>query len=181
MLRTSKSHQSLKQLMSSLMAVLVAFTQTLVPVLAAEPMHPAKRSQHAPKKKPHNPVGAVSAQERAAMSTARKHQFVLSPAPTDAEIFRSRSFSEPLVPMSGASVAGENAALANALVAFKAKDDPEDVSAITSFMNQHPNSRWNAALALNVGLLRRQTGYITEALEQLDSAWQKSKTAKGKE
>ncbi|MFN8659139.1 MAG: hypothetical protein U0105_22570, partial [Candidatus Obscuribacterales bacterium] len=183
MFRTSKNNQTLKKGMSSLMSILVVFTQAVLPVMAAEPVHLMRRAPHghAPKKMPHNPIGAVSAQERASLSTARKHQFVLSPAPTDAEIFRSRSFSEPLVPMSGALVAGENAALAKALIAFKAKDDPEDVSAITSFMKQYPNSRWNAALALNVGLLRRQTGYITEALEQLDSAWQKSKTAKGKE
>ncbi len=183
MFRTSKNNQTLKKGMSSLMSILVVFTQAVLPVMAAEPVHPMRRAPHghAPKKMPHNPIGAVSAQERAAMSTARKHQFVLSPAPTDAEIFRSRSFSEPLVAMTGSRVAGENAELAKALIAFKAKNDPEDVSAITSFMDTHPNSRWNAALALNVGLLRRETGYISEALALLNTSWQQSKSAKGKE
>lgn len=173
MFRRVNRRQIFRQVTSSLMTLLITCTQVVLPVLAAEPSQPAKRSAHAPKKKPHNPIGAVSAQERATMATARRHQFVLSSAPTDAEIFRSRAFSEPLVAMTGSPAAGENADLAKALIAFKAKNDPEDVSAITSFMDTHPNSRWNAALALNVGLLRRETGYISEALLLLESAWQK--------
>lgn len=180
MTRNFDSQMMFKRFMSSILALVMVYAQVLLPVVAAEPAHTKRRTAHSPKKKPRNPIGAVSAEQRAAMATARKHQFVLSAVPTDLELLRSRPFSEPMVPMGVASVAGENSELAKALIAFKAQDDPEDVSVLKAFLDANPNSRWCAALALNVGLLRRETGYLSEALTLFDLAWSKSKDDKGK-
>ncbi|HEY9773582.1 MAG TPA: cysteine peptidase family C39 domain-containing protein, partial [Planktothrix sp.] len=100
--------------------------------------------------------------------------------PSDLEIQTARVFREPLAPMTGAAVAGENAALAKALVSFKSTDDPENISALTSFIKEQPQSRWVPALQLNIGLLRKDTGYFSEAMQYFKAAYDGAKSEQGR-
>ncbi|MCW5824876.1 MAG: hypothetical protein KIT34_18915 [Cyanobacteria bacterium TGS_CYA1] len=58
-------------------------------------------------------------------------QTTTSKAPTDLEITMLRVFPEPLTPMSGTEIKGENLAIVAALNAFKAKGNYEDISDLT--------------------------------------------------
>lgn len=99
----------------------------------------------------------------------------LSADPQDQEITAIRIFPEPLIPMSGEAIAGENVALRKALLAFQSKKNLEDVSDLMQFMESYPKSRWRASLELNTGLRRFETGYVSDALSLWESAWQNSK------
>ncbi|HSH93313.1 MAG TPA: RHS repeat-associated core domain-containing protein [Roseimicrobium sp.] len=96
-------------------------------------------------------------------------------APTDLELSTARVFVEPLIPTQGDLVAEENQALAKALVAFKAGKKATAIKPLVQFIRKYPDSRWRAALELNLGLLRYQTGYFSEALAYFESAWNRSK------
>src|SRR4030095_1779176 len=111
--------------------------------------------------------------------TTIKPTLAFSVNPTDAELTTARIFPEPLVPMSGKPVPGENQALARALAAFKAKNDPEAVSDLTRFLGSYPTSRWGSSVQLNLGMLRHETGYLSDALAYLKSAWEGAKAEKG--
>jgi RHS repeat-associated protein len=104
----------------------------------------------------------------------------LSKDPTDEEISRARVFLEPLVPMSSAPVTGENQALAAALLSFAPKKNTDDVSDLTQFIAAFPHSRWRPSLELNLGKLRFNSGYLSDALALWQSAWEGAKTEKGK-
>lgn len=99
--------------------------------------------------------------------------------PTDLNISTARIFSEPLIPMSGRALPGENEALARALLSFKSKGGAEDISDITSFLAAYPKSRWRPSLELNIGQSRFEAGYLTDALIYWQSAWDKAKNEKG--
>jgi len=104
----------------------------------------------------------------------------LTEEPGDAEIETARIFTEPLTPTLGRSaLPGENRELAAALRAFKAKTDPEDVSAIKNFIVKFPESHWRPALELNLGKMRFESGYFGDALALYKSAWENSKNEKG--
>jgi RHS repeat-associated protein len=96
-------------------------------------------------------------------------------APTDLAITTARVFVEPLIPTAAEPLPGENEALAKALVAFKRSKKPTDIKPLTQFIKLYPTSRWRAAMELNLGLLRYQTGYFSEALAYFESAWELSK------
>lgn len=95
--------------------------------------------------------------------------------PTDLDLRLARVFEEPLIPMSGSPVPGENDALANAIRSFKTANDPENISAFNAFIQQFPQSRWVASVRLNLGLLRLESGYLSEALQLWTAAWNASK------
>ena len=103
-----------------------------------------------------------------------------SNAATDLEIENERVFLEPLVPMTGVIVPLENQALVSALSAFAAGKDPEKLGDLTGFLSKYPKSRWAASLNLNLGLLRDQTGYMTDALKYYRAAWDEAKVEKGR-
>jgi len=107
--------------------------------------------------------------------TIFKPNLTFSKSPTDQELETARVFLQPLVPLSGSGVKGENAALANALVAFRTKTSVEDVSDLQHFIVSYPNSRWRPALELNLGALSLEAGYISEALSYWQSAWKNLK------
>jgi RHS repeat-associated protein len=105
-------------------------------------------------------------------------RFNLNPHPTDLQLVSTRLFFEPLAPMSGVEQAGENADLAKALKAYHDEKNKEDVSAISEFISQHPNSRWTPALELNAGLVKFHSGYISQALKLWERAWEDGKDEK---
>jgi len=107
-------------------------------------------------------------------------KLIFSTNPTDIELTTARVFLQPLVPMSTAPVPGENQALAIALLSFKSKTNPEDVSDLTGFLSSFPKSRWRPSLELNLGLRRFETGYLTDAMNYWKSAWNASKGDKGR-
>ena len=105
-------------------------------------------------------------------------QLHFSIAPTDLELSTARVFLEPLAATSGASVVGENAALAQALLKFKARKNIEDLSALIGFIQKYPNSRWRASLELNLGQRCFETGYFSDALAHWKNAWIEAKNEK---
>ncbi len=89
--------------------------------------------------------------------TLFKPTVTLPKDPSDLELCVVRVFQEPLAPMHTPAVAGENAALAKALLAYRAKTNPEDVSDLTGFISAFPKSRWRPAVELNLGTRRFET------------------------
>ena len=108
---------------------------------------------------------------------------VFSPDPSDAEITRARVFEEPLVkvhspgvnaargvepsPLPGRS---ENSSLARAITGYLQRNQPEDVSSFTEFLNEYPQSSWRASLRTDLGVVYRRTGYFLRALEAWEEA-----------
>ncbi len=102
-------------------------------------------------------------------------KLILSQNPSDLEIFNARIFATALVPMDSKGSPHENSALAASLVAFKSKNNPEDISDLTKFLDTYPKSRWQAAVEENLGQVRFETGYLTDALKYWARAWKNSK------
>ena len=101
--------------------------------------------------------------------------------PTEAEITAKGGLQEPLVPVGNVKpTATEDKALAAALTAYRTirGDHPEDVSALTGFLASYPASPWRAALLTNLGLIYRQTGYFSRALDTWEEAWTLASSAK---
>lgn len=98
-------------------------------------------------------------------------RYTFTNSPTADEIFAKAGLMEPMVWVGTSNpTADENRVLAVALEAYRKtkSDNPEDVSALTSFLNAHSTSGWRAALLVNLGLIYRQTGYFSRALD----AWE---------
>ena len=106
--------------------------------------------------------------------TAPPRSPVFSNPPADQEIFRARVFAEPLVPM-GKTTAAENTLLAQALLSFLARTKSDDVAPISEFLEQNPQSAWRASLLTDLGIVYRNSGYFTKALEAWEEAWQLGK------
>jgi RHS repeat-associated protein len=100
-----------------------------------------------------------------------------SAAPGDAEFLRTGLFVEPLAPVSG-TVAQENRDLAHALLAYRDavhKTGANDaVEPILAFLDKHPDSAWKPALQLDLGIVYRQTGHFSKALEIWQTGWQET-------
>ncbi len=111
----------------------------------------------------------------------QKPQLSFSAAATDLEISTARVFHEPLVPMSGSSIEGENLALADAIKAFKAKNNVDDLSAFENFLAKYPKSRWAASVKANIGEIKFRSGYLSEAMNLWSDAWQAAKAERDRE
>jgi YD repeat-containing protein len=163
--------------MASIIAVVtspapMAFAQSAAPASEPIPTPPASIMPKADTKPVHVKTGPHKLNK-----IINKLSF--SAQPTDLEISCARVFSEPLVPMTGQPAAGENEAVAAALKSFKKKNSFENLSDLSQFVSAFPNSRWNPAIQLNMGLLRFNTGHLTEALALLEVAWNGSKSESG--
>jgi RHS repeat-associated protein len=102
---------------------------------------------------------------------------VFSANPTAAEFFRAHIFQEPLVPVGGEPTASENAELAAALQAYAHRSGPDDFSSLTGFLEQHPQSSWNAALLTDLGLEYYNTAHYSLAIDAWAGAWALAKDA----
>ncbi len=98
-----------------------------------------------------------------------------SDPPTDVEIFQFHVLEEPLVPVGVHTTPKENRVLVRALQDFKKRTTRDDFSAITRFLDDHPQSAWNAALLLNLGIECRRTGWWSKAMESFETSWNLSK------
>lgn len=170
------SRVSLLNIIASCM-VAILLANSCLPAVASAP--PVSHAIGVAVRKPSNPAQTSSASETAAKIHAQSVTPTLPSNPTDLEIENYRVFAEPLTPMVAPTMAGENESLSRALSAFKTRTDAEDFSSLQNFLKEMPDSRWNAALQLNLGLLQRESGYISEALVSLQAAWQKSKDQTG--
>src|SRR5437016_4591051 len=102
---------------------------------------------------------------------------MLSANSTPQDIFLSRLFEEPLVPIGADPTPAENAALAAALLDYSKRSGPDDFSSLTDFLESYPTSPWNAALLTNLGLEYYRIGHYSEALEAWRQAWHLARTA----
>ncbi len=102
------------------------------------------------------------------------HSF--SANPSDVEFYHVNIFTTPLMPVGSSTSAQENKELAQALKTFVTRTNQEDVSALMGFLESNPNSRWRAALLLNVGQVYRVHGYISRALDAWEQAWALTKS-----
>lgn len=100
---------------------------------------------------------------------------VFSTNPKDEEIARARVFEEPLAPMGGVTSAGENRALASALLSYLKAGNTEDLSPLEKFLNAYPQSPWRVSLMTNMGIVYRHTGYFSKALGAWGRAWELGK------
>ncbi|MBV8211770.1 MAG: hypothetical protein JOZ08_00935, partial [Verrucomicrobia bacterium] len=103
--------------------------------------------------------------------------FQLSDKPSDEEITQCGLFSEPLVPMTSVSDAQENQDLSTVLHLYANRKDADDVSALTTFCKQHPDSRWRVAVLYNLAHIYYFQGYYSKALANWDEAWHGAKAA----
>ena len=102
---------------------------------------------------------------------------------TPEDIFQTRLFEEPLVPVGAEPTPAENAALADALLGYSKRHGPDDFSGLTGFLETHPESPWNAALLTNLGLEYYNAGHYSKALDAWTRAWELARvsvTPKGK-
>lgn len=158
------------QKITACIAALACFSNTIaLPALATE------CSAHSKARKIAEPVVAVNAKTGPHTLRAINSKLSLPADPSDLELSTARIFEEPLVATSGNVVAGENAALASALAAFKAGADSEDFQAFLDFVKQFPNSRWRASIEYNVGLRRFRSGFLSQSIALWTSAWNLSK------
>jgi RHS repeat-associated protein len=88
-------------------------------------------------------------------------------------------FAEPLAPVA-ATTARENRDLAQAVLAYRdairesgANDAAEPLLA---FLGAHPTSPWKPALQLNIGMIYRQTGHFSKALDIWQAGWTDAQT-----
>ncbi len=97
-----------------------------------------------------------------------------SPAPADGEFLRTGLFAEPLAPVA-ATTAEENGDLAQAVLAYRDAvqyaGGSDAVEPLLSFLAAHPASAWKPALQLNLGIIYRQTGHFSQALDVWQSGW----------
>jgi YD repeat-containing protein len=106
------------------------------------------------------------------------HTPQFSSSPTDAEMFAAQIFEEPLVPTGAKSnLTSENRELTTALLKYF--NAPSDLSPITSFIQSHPDSRWNGALLADLGIVYRKTGRFSKAQDAWQKAWAFLKDEKG--
>jgi RHS repeat-associated protein len=99
----------------------------------------------------------------------------LSAVPTDAELTRTRIFSEPLIPMTRPTSTTENAALSRAIRQYANGGNTEKVAPLLAFLAAYPQSAWRPSLLANLGTVYRGTGYIGRALNAWEQAWNEAK------
>ena len=105
-------------------------------------------------------------------------RLTFSATPTDADFLRTGLFTEPLAPVAETTV-NENRDLAHALLAYRdatRKSGANDaVDPILAFLTAHPDSAWKPVLQLDLGIIYRQTGHFSKALEIWQTGWNETK------
>jgi RHS repeat-associated protein len=102
-------------------------------------------------------------------------KLTFSANPTDVEITSSRFFAEPLIPADANPVSGENKALCDALVAFRAHSSSSINNPLVEFVSAYPKSRWTPAVQSTLGDLQFTSGYLSSAIDSWTAAWNAAK------
>ena len=90
--------------------------------------------------------------------------------PSTTEISRARVFPEPLRP-SRPPAEAENRALLQAIAAFAARTDRDDVAPLTAFLERFPGSAWEISLRTGLGGEYLRTGWYSKALASWEQVW----------
>jgi RHS repeat-associated protein len=102
-----------------------------------------------------------------------------SSPPTDGEFLRTGLFEEPLAPVA-ATNPEENRDLAQAMLAYRdairESGANDAVEPLLTFLIAHPRSPWTPALQLNLGIIYRQTGHFSKALDVWQAGWNSAQT-----
>jgi RHS repeat-associated protein len=121
---------------------------------------------------------AVQVNRTIPASAARAPRGVtLSAQPTEEELFRAAVLPEPLVPVGRKPTVEENSALARALEQYLKRTNPEDVSDLDRFLQNHPDSPWRVAVLANLGLVHYQACRFTQTFPAWEEAWRLGKDA----
>jgi RHS repeat-associated protein len=99
--------------------------------------------------------------------------------PSEAEIKAALVFAEPLLAVGGESTLAERKALAGAVTAYARAGRGEDFRPLEAFLAEHPDGRYRPALLANLGLLHREAGRFSRAIESLEEAWRASRGLEG--
>jgi len=106
-------------------------------------------------------------------------ELAFSSAPRDEEFLHTGLFAEPLAPVAATTVA-QNRALAQTVLAYrdavKQSGANDAVEPLLSFLAAHPTSPWTPALQLNLGIIYRQSGHFSKALDIWQAGWNSSQT-----
>jgi len=106
-----------------------------------------------------------------------------SSPPADGEFLRAGLFSEPLAPVA-ATAPEENRDLAQAILDYRDAIESGGIDAVGplwAFLEAHPTSPWTPALQLNLGIIYRQTGHFSKALEVWQTGWHDAQTLSDRE
>jgi hypothetical protein len=76
-----------------------------------------------------------------------------------------------MVPVGGEPSAKENQSLALALQEYSRRSRPDDLSALTRFLERHASSPWKSALLSSMGVEYYKTAHYSLALEAWKEAW----------
>ena len=122
-----------------------------------------------------SPAANVGAHvNRSVPKVSAPSELTFSSPPTDAEFLRTGLFDEPLAPV-GRTTPRENQDLAQAVLAYRDSTREsgarDAVAPLLQFIEAHPNSAWKPALQLNLGMVYRQTGHFSKALEIWQAGW----------
>lgn len=100
-----------------------------------------------------------------------------SAVPTDVEFLHTGLFTEPLAPAATTSAA-DNRDLSRALLAYRdavrRTGDNDSVAPLLGYLAAHPDSPWKPALQLDLGIIYRQTGHFSKALDIWQVGWDES-------
>jgi RHS repeat-associated protein len=106
-------------------------------------------------------------------------ELTFSRFPSDDEIAHARVLPGPVLPLAPttgkAADRRENSDLARALLTYAKTADAEDVSPFTNFLAEHPHSRWQAGLLVNLGATWRKTGRFPKAMDAFEETWNLTK------
>ena len=99
--------------------------------------------------------------------------------PSLSQLSLSVGFPEPVVSVGATPSEIESQALKAALIAYKtqAKNEPERLDAIESFIKQYPKSSLNPSLRLNLGLIYNEYGRFSLALSSLRQSYESAQSA----
>ena len=108
-----------------------------------------------------------------------RSELAFSDSPRDTEFLHAGLFAEPLAPVN-ATTPEENQDLAHALLAYRdavrTSGGIDAVDPLLAFLAAHPKSAWAPALELNLGLIYRQTGHFSKALQVWQAGWNSAQT-----
>jgi hypothetical protein len=57
------------------------------------------------------------------------------------------------------------------LVAFSGRQESDDASALTGFLQEYPQSAWRPSLLVAMGGFYKQSGYFSRAIDSWNEVW----------
>ena len=111
------------------------------------------------------------------VATAEQVKSAYPANPELADLAKVLIFEEPLIPLANPSPKDVQD-LAKALDVYLAAGHLEDLAPVKHYLEAHPASPWRLSLLVNLGLMQRHVGLVSEALESWEAAWTLGKPLK---